>query len=220
MRVHQPVQEEVGWQMRSVCARAVDVEPWGAALPGPSTTAPLCSSASASVLVQLLPALPPRDVLAWGDSSAPLSSQVIMTCAASCYQPLFQLTSNTGKFSNYVPLFGEETAFGVSLHVKSDVGISVGPSVQGLCQERGGKRAESVSPRSSEQDQAMMLHKTCCSSTAGTSPEVPGEQRETEVKEGPCCSWPCPLAQCWCSLHPDLPEIHSCSPPTGAVAAV
>lgn len=113
MRVHQAVQEEVGWQMRSVCARAVDEEPWGAALPGPSTTAPLCSSASASALVLLLPALPPRDVLAWGDSSAPFSSQVIMTCAASCYQPLFQLMSNTGKFSNYIPLFGEETAFGV-----------------------------------------------------------------------------------------------------------
>lgn len=51
-------------------------------------------------------------------SSAPFSSQVIMTSAASCYEPLFQLMSNTGKLSNYSSIWGRHSLL-CGLHVSS-----------------------------------------------------------------------------------------------------
>lgn len=182
MRDQQAVQEE-SWMAAEEC---VTDSGWGAL--GCSTA----SARGASPLVQCrLWALPlccwvPSSAVCTASqgcpglgrhSSAPFSSQGIMTCVASIsaheqHWQVFKLFLYLGKNSLLC-----------SLHVKLHVGISVGSNGEGLCQQLGrGEGAVSVSPRTSGQD---LCRPWCCTKPAATSPGTSGEQREAEAQQPP-----------------------------------
>lgn len=147
MRDHQAVQEE-SWMANQECVwQSVGEVPWvhhcqcQRSQPLGASQAlgfPLCCWAPSSAVL----ALAPRDVLAWGEvpqlPSALRSSWPV--------QPLFQLMSNTGKFSNYSSIWGRNSIL-CSLHVKLHFGISVGSSGEGLCQELAGEKGSQCEPK-------------------------------------------------------------------------
>lgn len=120
--------------------------------------------------------------------------------------------SKTGKFSNYSSIWRRNSLL-CSLHVKLCVGISVGSSVEGLCQELGENKGSQCEPKNFRTGslQAMVLHKTCCSSPAETSTDTSwgaeGDRASTAslVASQPCSSGLSVGAHCWCSSAPSAP---------------